>query len=104
VHRPQPLLGAEPVHPVAAGDQAVAGELVGDEPVAELGVVVVDLSGGVDQVRVVPVAPADRVGPPLVERLLGEAEHPAGHRDRDLFGGEVEDQRVHHFVPHRRDA
>ena len=32
------------------------GELVGDEPVAELGVVVVDVDGGVDQVGVVPVA------------------------------------------------
>ena len=31
------------------------GELVGDEPVPELGVVVVDVDGGVDQVRVVPV-------------------------------------------------
>ena len=58
-------------------------QLVGDEPVAELGVVVVDVDRGVDQVRVVPVALRDRVGLPLVERLLGEAEHPAGHRDRD---------------------
>jgi hypothetical protein len=37
-----------------------------------------------------PVAPADRVGPPPVERLPGEAGHPAGHRDRDLVGGEVD--------------
>ena len=34
---------------------AAGGELVGDEPVAELGVVVVDVDRGVDQVRVVPV-------------------------------------------------
>jgi hypothetical protein len=65
VHRPPPPPGAEPVHPGAAGGDALTGELVGDEPVAELGVVVVDLSAGVDQVRVVPVAPADRVGPPF---------------------------------------
>ncbi len=62
---------------------APVGELVGDEPVAELGVVVVDVDRGVDQVRVVPVPLGDRVGAPLVEGLLGEAEHPAGHRDGD---------------------
>ena len=45
-----------------AGGDALRGELVGDEPVAELGVVVVDVERGVDQVRVVPVALADRVG------------------------------------------
>ena len=39
----------------------------------------------------------DRVGLPRVERLLGEAQHPAGHRDRDPVGGKVKDQRVHHF-------
>ena len=52
---------------------------------------------GVDQVRVVPVALADRSGLPLVERLPGEADYPAGHRDGDTVGGEVEDQQVHHF-------
>jgi len=67
----------------------VAGEFVGDESVAELRVVVVDVDGGVDQLGVVPVALADGVGAPLVERLLGEPEHPAGHRDRDAVGGQV---------------
>jgi hypothetical protein len=41
-------------------------------------------------VRVVPAAPADLGRPSIVERLLGEAQHPAGHRDRDLSGGEVD--------------
>jgi hypothetical protein len=76
--------------------QPRAGEFVGDEAVAELGVVVVDVHGGVDQVGVVVVAVGDRLDAPLVEGLLGEAQHPAGHRDRDLVGGEVEDQRVYH--------
>ena len=49
----QALLGAQPVDAVAAGGDPQAGELVGDEPVAELGVVVVDVDRGVDQVRVV---------------------------------------------------
>lgn len=57
----------------------------------------VDVDDDVDQVRVVVVAVADRLGLPLVEGLLGEAQYPAGHRNRDVAGGEVEDQRVHHF-------
>ena len=97
VHRPQPGLGAEPVDPVPAGSDAARWELVGDEPIAELRVVVVDVDRGVDQVRVGPVPVADRVRLPLVERLFGEAEHPAGHRDRHLVGGQVKDQREHHF-------
>jgi hypothetical protein len=56
-------------------------ELIGDEPVAEGRVVGVDVECGVDQMRVVPVPLADRVGLPLVDRLLGKADHPAGHRD-----------------------
>lgn len=35
-------------------------------------------------------------------RLLGETEHPAGHRHRDSVGGKVEDQRVGHFGPTSR--
>jgi hypothetical protein len=69
-------------------------ELVVDEPVAEGRVVMVDVECCVDQVRVVPVAFAHRVGLPLVEDLLGEAQHPAGHRNGDLLGGEFTDQRV----------
>jgi hypothetical protein len=92
-----PLLRAQPVDAVAAGGDAVAGELVGDESVAELWVVVVDVDGGVDQLRVVPVALADGSAVPLVERLLGESEHPTGHRDRDAVDGQVHDQQEHHF-------
>ncbi len=68
--------------------------LVGDEPVAEGRVVVVDVVGGVDQVRVVPVALAHRMSEPLLVGLRREAQYPAGHRDRDVLGGEFTDQRV----------
>jgi hypothetical protein len=37
VRRPQPLGRAEPVHPVAARAEAMVGELVGGEPVANSG-------------------------------------------------------------------
>ena len=95
--RPDALLGAQPGDSVLADRETAFAQFVGDEPVAEDWVVAVDVDRGVDQVRVVPVALADRVGAPLVERLLGEAGYPAGHRDRDAVGGEVEDQREHHF-------
>src|SRR3712207_8427755 len=47
-------------------------QLVGDEAVAEGRVVGVDVVGGVDQVRVVPVALAHRAGQPLVVGLCGD--------------------------------
>lgn len=50
----------------------------------ELRVVAVHVEDGVDQVRVVPVAVADRVGAPFVEGLPGEPQHPAGHPNGDL--------------------
>ena len=77
--------------------EAGIGQLVGDEAIAEGRIVVVDVDGRVDQVRLVPVALADRVPAPLVEGLGGEAQHPAGHRDGKPVGGKVKDQRVLHF-------
>ena len=73
-HRGHTVLVAEPPDPVLAGvDHArVSGQLVGDEPVAEFRVVAVDVEDGVDQVRVVPVPVADRVGVPCVEGLCRE--------------------------------
>ena len=53
--------------------------LVSDEPVPERRVITVDVEGGVDQVRLVPVAAADRTLAPRVVGLFGEAEHPAGN-------------------------
>ncbi len=50
--------------------------------------------------RVVLIALADRVGAPLVGGLRREAQHPAGHRDGDVLGGEFTDQRVDHSGEH----
>jgi hypothetical protein len=97
VHRPDSLLRAQPGDPVLTGGDASLTEFIGDEPVAEGGIVGVDVQCGVDQVRVVPVALADRAGQPLVVGLRGEAQHPAGHRDGNVLGGEFTDQRVDHF-------
>ena len=65
VNAEDPLLGAQPPAPVLTGREALQVELVGQQPIPELRVVTVQIEGGVDQVRVVPVAPADRVGAPL---------------------------------------
>jgi hypothetical protein len=56
-----------------------------------------DVESSVDQMRVVPIPSRDRASFPFIERLGGEAEYPAGHRDRDSVSGQVEDQRVAHF-------
>jgi hypothetical protein len=50
-------------------------EFVGDEAVAELGVVAVDIDRGVGQIGVVQVAAADRGGEPGVVGLAGEPQH-----------------------------
>jgi hypothetical protein len=65
-------------------------ELVGDEPVPDRRVIRMDVHGGVDQVRVGPIPVGDRLGAPGIERLGGEAQDPAGHRDGDPVGGQVE--------------
>lgn len=79
------------------------GQLVGDEPVPESRVIGVDVTGGVDQVRVVPITLRYRCFAPFVERLGGEPKDPAGHRDGHAVIGKVEDQRVHHFGLASRD-
>jgi hypothetical protein len=70
-----------PPDPIAGGGEALCGQFLGDEAVAELGVIVVDVDRGVDQMRIVVVTLADRFGLTLIEGLLGEAQHPAGHRE-----------------------
>ena len=75
-HTPQLLLGTQLPDPVLARLQARLVEFVCDEPVAERRVVPVGIPRGVRQVSVVPVSLGDRVSPPLVEGLFGEAQYP----------------------------
>lgn len=62
-----------------------------------------DVAGSVDQVRIVPITLRQGCFAPFVERLGGESQDPAGHRDGYPVGGKVEDQRVHHFGLASRD-
>jgi hypothetical protein len=95
--RPQALVSTQPPHPALA--QRVAGglELVGEEPVAELRIVGVEVHQLVGDVGVVEVALRARLRSPLVERLWAEPQHPAGQRHRHAVGGEISNQREHHF-------
>ena len=97
VSRPKSLLGAQAPHPVLRGPVPQALELVGDEAIAEGRVVVVHVDRGVGQIGVVEVPSTAGPSEPLEIALLGELEHPAGHRHGNAFGGKVTDQRVSHF-------
>ena len=92
---PWALHNVDPV--LAGGDAVLRLQFVGDEPVAESGIVGVDLQDRVNQVRVGPVPGTDRACSPLVVGLRREAEHPAGHRHGDPVCGKLADQRVYHF-------
>src|SRR5487761_2526061 len=67
--RPDAVLRAKPPDPSFGCDMPSALELVGDEAVAELGIVGMHVPDGVHQVGVVPVALRDRIALPLVEGL-----------------------------------
>jgi hypothetical protein len=95
--RPHPLLAAQPMRPSLADDVAGPLQLIGDEAVTERWIIGMDIDDRVREVRVVPVAIADRLSLPLVERLRREPEHPAGQPHRDRLGGQLLDQRVGHF-------
>ncbi len=47
-HRPDPLLRAQPLHPILTRTDAAVTEFVGDEAVAERGVAGVDVTSRVD--------------------------------------------------------
>ena len=83
-HRGDAVLAAQTLDAVLRCDDPAFGtQLVGDEAVAEDGIVGMDLTSGIDEVRVGPVAGAHGVGPPPVEALRRESQHPAGHLDGD---------------------
>ncbi len=53
--RPDALLGTQPCDTVLAGKDPAPGKFVGDESVAERGVIGVNVAGGIDQVRIIPI-------------------------------------------------
>jgi len=71
----KPLLGAQPPEPVLTRLQTRMAEFVGDEPVAERGVVRVGIPRRLGQVSFVLIPLRDRASEPLIEGLCGEVQH-----------------------------
>jgi hypothetical protein len=67
------------LHPVLPGRQAADGELIGDEPVPERRVIVVDVQRRLDQLRISSVPARHWLLLPRIERLTGKwGPWPAG--------------------------
>ena len=73
----EPLQLAQSLDPVLTSGDALLGQVVGDQPVAQAGTLCMHVDRGVDQVRIVPVTLEDRIREPLVVGLSGETQHPA---------------------------
>ena len=80
--RGDPLSRAQPPHTILAGLEPLLGQFVSDEPIPVTGVVAMGVQGCVDQMGVVPVPLAHRLGEPLVVPLATESPHTTRHRDR----------------------
>ena len=72
-------------------------ELISNESVAKGWIVVVGITSGVDEHRIVVVTPRHWAALPFVEPLSREPKHLGGHRDGKAISSEVHDQRVGHF-------
>ena len=91
------VLVAEPPGGTGRHRSASILGLVAQQPVPELGIVLVGVVEGVGPVSGLHLRGGDRVLEPAVVGLAGELEDPQGHHDRDLVGGELGHERVHHF-------
>jgi hypothetical protein len=96
-HRPPAVVPADLPHRAVTRDMSLGTDLIGEEPIPELGIVAVRVEDRVRQVRLVELGVGDRAGQPPVVGLAGDHEDPARHRDGDPVGGELTDERVHHF-------
>jgi hypothetical protein len=76
---------------------AGVADLVGQEAVAEFRVVAVRVEQRVGQVRLLELGVGDRGREPAVVGLASDLQHPARHRHGDSIGGQLADERVHHF-------
>jgi hypothetical protein len=55
----------------------------------------VNVEGGIDEMRIIPITLRQGSFTPLVEALGREPKNPAGHRDGNTVSGKIKDQRVH---------
>ena len=81
------VLRTRPPHPPLRRSKPSLGELVGDEPVPERGIVGMHVDRRVDQVRIIPVPARDRILQPPGSRAVSRTSAPdtsprRGHRRR----------------------
>ena len=95
--RPPAVVPADPPHRAVTHVVAGLADLIGEEPVAELGVVPVSAEDRVGHMGRLELGVGDRAGEPPVVGLTGDPEDPARHRDGDPVLGKLADERVHHF-------
>ena len=64
-------------------------DFVGQEPVAELGVITMSVVDGIGQPRLIELGVAERGLEPPVVLLTAQPKHPARNRDRDGVGRQL---------------
>ena len=94
---PPAVVRADPPRgPLSHRDPGVSC-LVDQEPVAELRIVAVGVKQRVGPVGLLEFGVSHSAHQPAVVGLAGDLEDPARHRDGDTVGGQLADERVHHF-------
>ena len=94
--RPPAVVAADPPHhPIRHLGVAAVADLIGQEPIPELGIIAVRVEDRVRQPGLVELAVGEgRVQPPVVGGA-SKLEYPTRHRHGDPIGGELAHERVH---------
>ncbi|MGL4297954.1 MAG: hypothetical protein ACRCW4_02645 [Candidatus Neomicrothrix subdominans] len=73
-------------------------DLIGQEPVTELGIIAVGVEDRIRQIRLVELGHSHRLDEPRVVVLAVELEHPARHRHRHPESGTAASELPHEGV------
>ena len=99
VHADDSVFAHEPLDAFAPDPYALSEAELGVHPWRAVGVARsgVDVADDLDQLQIRPPARGGGAVAPGVVAAGRDAEDPAGHRDRNVVGGELADYRVDHF-------
>ncbi|OFT21596.1 hypothetical protein HMPREF3176_01705 [Dermabacter sp. HMSC08H10] len=78
---------AQPPHPSLRDDKAEIMQIISEHPAPALGVVLVEFTQYLNDLRVSNLSGRQRLFQPLVMRLLRKRQHPARHRHRHSNAG-----------------
>ena len=73
------------------------GSFIMNQSIPECWIICVNTTGGIHQMRVVPITLAHRLGLPGVERLFGETQYPTRPGNRNPLSSQLDHQGIHHF-------